>query len=270
MGCSISNCVDSFDNSINDFLFQPPLYRPSNKELSMLKYCPITDNLLISYLEIIPPEYEFIPVNQQKYIVFSHGNACLSFELYSYLENLSQQINVAVIVYDYVGYGYSKSLSGSVKPNEINCYRSHEIMIDTLLKTGISQNNITLVGQSIGTGIVCDYLAKFQWKTPAILISPYRSILDIGSSLIFGTSSSFLNYTNIGGFNSMKKLPQILCPIKIIHGEDDELIPIDHGRDLHNSQNNKSLSPLWLADTGHNDILLKISPNIFLEVVNKK
>jgi hypothetical protein len=36
--------------------------------------------------------------------------------------------------------------------------------------------DLTLVGQSIGTGPTIDLVSKYKWKNPVILISPYISL----------------------------------------------------------------------------------------------
>ena len=54
-------------------------------------------------------------------------------------------------------------------------------------------------------------------------------------------------------YNSVKSLKSLSCPILLIHGEDDTIIPFSHGERLSRLQPELTT---WvpLKDTGHNDI----------------
>lgn len=54
---------------------------------------------------------------------------------------------------------------------------------------------------------------------------------------------------------SIDKVSRILSPTLIIHGTDDEIIGIDHGRELYSRLTNP-LEPAWIEGAGHNDIEL--------------
>src|SRR5258705_194298 len=80
----------------------------------------------------------------------------------------------------------------------------------------IEEKNIILIGQSLGTGIVIDYVSKNKWDSPIILISPYKSIISVvcDSSIV----------KPIDKFQSLKKIKSITCPVKIFHGKEDKTI----------------------------------------------
>ena len=76
---------------------------------------------------------------------------------------------------------------------------------------GIRESQITLIGQSLGTGIVVEYCKKTNWKNPIILLSPYKSIvrvqydphwLDIIANSFIDNIDLFQNHRKIGELNN--------------------------------------------------------------------
>jgi fermentation-respiration switch protein FrsA (DUF1100 family) len=47
----------------------------------------------------------------------------------------------------------------------------------------------------------------------------------------------------------------VRCPVLVIHGTEDEVIPFSHGRQLYEAANQPRQS-LWVEGAGHNDLLL--------------
>lgn len=159
--------------------------------------------------------------------------------------------------YDYIGYGLSEQKS----PSEQLCYDSMEATMNYLMnEMKISPKNIFLMGQSLGTGITVDYIYKYEWSNPVILISPYKSICKV----VYDTSL----VSPIDKYKTLEKLKKIYCPIKIFHGDADDVININHGMTLYKNLNNKSLSPVWLKNIGHNNILDAIEKEHLMEVLN--
>jgi pimeloyl-ACP methyl ester carboxylesterase len=128
----------------------------------------------------------------------------------------------------------------------------------------VRKENIILMGQSIGTGVVMSYAHKHNWTNPIILVSPYKSIVAVATN----SCSTMTQY--IDKFPSLKYIKEMDCPIKIFHGIDDKLIPISHGMDLDDANPNKTFKPTWMEGVGHNGILEIIQTKDLLEVVNYK
>ncbi|XWV25030.1 alpha/beta hydrolase family protein [Tupanvirus deep ocean] len=262
MGLSLSSLTSpcsSIDENIEKMIYYPPsrnaddYSRILNTSRSKLLILKTKDDKKVSAVQI-RPHYNTHP---EKYIVFSHGNGCDIISMFNYCQELSDSLNVGVMLYDYIGYGISEN----EHPTEQGCYDSIDIVINYLTTIwGMDKKKIFLVGQSLGTGITVDYISKNDWETPVILISPYKSICRV----VADTSC----ITPVDKFKSQKKLKNVKCPIKIFHGTIDEVISISHGIDMYNSLKNKSLDPVWFEDTGHNNIIEKITKEHYLEVLN--
>lgn len=256
---SSSSC-SSIDTSINSLVFIPPITDPRD-----YNHVKIGDDLLSFKDNKSGNMISMIKVNasgSKKHVIFSHGNAATILGYYEFARELKRILNVNVLLYDYPGYGLSEGT-----PTEEGCYSSHETAVNYLLEIGVEPENITLMGQSLGTGVVIDYAAKFGWKSPIILISPYTSIVDAGVDMISSTNSCNWVARPIDKFRSLSKLLNVFCPVKIFHGTNDNVIPSSHGIELNNNLVNKKYQISLLNGIGHNDIIQNMSLNDIGEVI---
>lgn len=220
-------------NIIDYNAFNPPKYIQNNLNIQYKQGT--------SYIEIIPR----INLNINKVIIFSHGNSCDIYGIYTFLIKLSNTFNINVISYDYPGYGLTLG-----SPTEKSC-------IDSLNNIISGENRkIILIGHSIGTGVIISYCYNFKYNPELlILISPFKSI----SNTIFNENcASFIDssITSCGGtsFNSINYIKNINCKIKIYHGDRDELFSIDHPKSLYKKVENRCILNI-LNGIGHNNIL---------------
>lgn len=241
---SISGSCESIEDTMNSMIFLPP---DTPKEyFNRLK---TTHCKLLSVKSKIGNKIwmtKHIPSgNYNKYLIYSHGNASDIYDMDNYFETICDRLNVCVIGYDYVGYGLSEG-----DPTEQNAYDSHEAVVNFVInELKIDPKDVILCGQSLGTGIVVDYISKNKWNSPVILISPYETI----GTVVLGTSA--ICFSPIDKFKSTSKISKVTCPIKIFHGEKDTLINISHAKKLYNQLINKALAPIWIPDATHNNIL---------------
>lgn len=192
--------------------------------------------------------FEFKPNNnpKNKCIIWSHGTGTTAYEKYEYFENLAKLINCLIITYDYQGFGLSEGTC-----SEQNCCEDIESIVNHVkIKYYMDNSNIYLVGKSLGTGIVIDYVSKNNWKNPILLISPYKSILRIK----YPNLGNYLGFMDM--FNTISKIKLVKCPVQIIHGTADELIDIQHSKDIYEAVENKKFNPIWLEKCGHRNIPL--------------
>ena len=121
--------------------------------------------------------------------------------------------------------------------------------IYNIVKKEFSEDKIIVYGRSLGSGFAARLASK---NNPRLLIltSPLYSLLrTIHRYLPFMPAKPFLRY-NIPTFQYLKN---VRCPIKIIHGSDDKLVPINTAVDL--SEINPNLTRLFvILRAGHIDI----------------
>lgn len=269
------NCNDNIgfiESKINSFIFKAPkrhyLKNKSEKANNFEKYIETFNSndgkIRLSFFVIHPHNMD---KSQEKlpYILWSHGNASDLIDLYPTIKNFYSQLNrqIGIIVYDYEGYGSS---SGTCR--ETNCYRDLKIMIDFCCnKLKISRNCLFLLGESLGTGIVIDYVSRHpDWETPIILLAPYKTIsrVLIDPHWIYSLTNIVIN--SIDRFTSIDKIDKIKCPIIIYHGIKDTIINYRHSVELRR-KNRTNTTLILLKKANHNDILSYINPQEIWNIV---
>ena len=153
------------------------------------------------------------------------------------------RLNYEVIMMDYRGFGKSTG------KRTVEAMKRDTQYIYDLVKEKYTEDKITVYGRSLGSGFAARLAAK---NNPRLLIltSPLYSLLrTIHRYLPFMPAKPFLRY-NIPTFHYLKN---VRCPIKIIHGSDDRLVPLNTAVDL--SEINPKLTRLYvILRAGHIDI----------------
>ena len=156
-------------------------------------------------------------------LIFCHGNAG---NISDRLESVAvfHRAGYNVLLFDYRGYGRSEG-----RPTEEGTYRDAEAAWEFLVNDkGQSTDRIVVFGRSLG-GAVAIELAKR--RTPAALVveSSFTNLLDIGRlHYPLLPVRWLLSYR----YDSLGKVPHILCPKLFIHGVEDSLVPLTNGRTL--------------------------------------
>lgn len=239
-----SSCFRSSTHLIiKNIVFPAPTYNVSTK------------TLIIDYGINFVGEVPFILHRMQgatKYIVFAHGNGSDIIKMNAYGKELSKILNINILLFEYPGYSVCSRSS-----SERGCYDNLEIIVNYLINDmKVSKNNIYLVGNSLGTGVVAHYAATHPWTTPIMLISPYKTI----ASVVVNDNNTYcrLLKDRVDMFETIKKLNKIKSPVKILHGDTDTVIDISHAKTLYDKVVNK-MTPVWYSGIGHNEILWYIS-----------
>lgn len=176
-------------------------------------------------------------------LLFSHGNAVDLGQMASFYIGLGSRINCNIFSYDYSGYGISKG-----RPSEANLYADIEAAWQALRnRYNISEENVILYGQSIGTVPTVDLGTKYT--VGAVVLH---------SALMSGMRVAFPNTKRTYFFDvfpSIEKIPKVRSPVLVIHGTEDEVIDFSHGLGMYEKAT-RAVEPLWVEGAGHNDVEL--------------
>ena len=181
-------------------------------------------------------------------IIYSHGNSAdLGTSFYETLE-LALYTNCIVITYEYPNYGNCITM----KETEKNTYQNL-LSVYYHIKNSLNfkPNQIFLYGFSLGTGVSLDLLTrKNVLVAGCVLQAPYLSIVRVWFNI---KKTLFFDY-----FNSIDKIDKINCPIFIIHGSNDNVIPYIHGRILGKLIEKKGFlfNFLTVNNAEHNDLFV--------------
>ncbi len=175
-------------------------------------------------------------------LLIFHGNAGHRGDRLSWAEIL-RETGAGVFLLDYRGYGGS---SGS--PTEKGLYLDAEAAAAWLEANRYSP--VVYVGESLGSAVAVELALR---RPPAALIlqSAFTSAADVGQK-----AYPFLPVRLLikDRFDSLSKIDRVTCPILLIHGKEDSLVPLTMGRALYDrAQGQKEWLEILGAD--HNDPL---------------
>ena len=181
--------------------------------------------------------------NPKGIILYFHGNAGDLSRWGTIAEYFVNQ-HYDVLIMDYRTYGKSTG-----KLSEQAFYNDAQYCYDYLLQH-YSENEITLYGRSLGTGIA-SYLVSKNKPQQLILETPYYSILDVAKGRFpILPVKKLLKYH----FPTFQYLPKATCPITIIHGTEDGVVPYSSAEKLL-KLNLKNLNFVTVEGAGHNNLI---------------
>ncbi|KAH0646985.1 hypothetical protein KY285_034683 [Solanum tuberosum] len=171
-------------------------------------------------------------------VLYSHGNAADLGQLYDLFVQLKANLRVNLMGYDYSGYGASTG-----KPSEFDTYADIEAVYDCLqTEYGISQEDLILYGQSVGSGPTLHLAAKLPRLRGVVLHSGILSGLRVLCHANF--TFCFDIYKNLN------KIQKVKSPVLVIHGTEDDVVNWLHGNGLW-KMSRDPYEPLWIKGGGH-------------------
>lgn len=206
----------------------------------------VEDATYISAVYLYNPDAQFT-------ILYSHGNAEDIGNVRPILERFEEK-GFSVFAYDYRGYGTSGG-----RASEANAYRDIEAAYEYLLeRLEVPPERIIVMGRSVGGG-------------PAVELALHRQTAGLICESCF--VSAFRVMTRIrllcfDKFNNIDKIKKLGCPVLIIHGTDDRIIPAWHGQKLFEA----AIEPrfcLWVEGAGHNDDIAAIAGESYWNIIKE-
>ncbi|KAL4334584.1 hypothetical protein GQ457_07G011950 [Hibiscus cannabinus] len=171
-------------------------------------------------------------------VLYSHGNAADLGQLHDLFVQLKANLRVNLMGYDYSGYGASTG-----KPSESNTYADIEAVYQCLqTEYGISQEDLILYGQSVGSGPTLHLAAKLPRLRGVVLHSGILSGLRVLCHVKFTFCYDI--------FENINKVKKVKCPVLVIHGTDDDVVNWLHGNGLWKKAR-EPYEPLWVKGGGH-------------------
>ena len=164
----------------------------------------------------------------KKTILFLHGNAGNLDNRIDKLNSLgSMDINFLIISWR----GYSGNPGN---PSEAGLYKDALSGIEWLNKKGISNDQIILYGEALGTAITTE-IAQNKNFAGIILEAPFTSMVDMGQKIYPIFPVRFLLKDK---YESKNKIKNIKSPILVLHGRKDKIVPFYMGEKIFEIANN--------------------------------
>jgi fermentation-respiration switch protein FrsA (DUF1100 family) len=176
-------------------------------------------------------------------ILFLHGNAQEVFSWSPVREDLAAA-GCRMLLIDYRGYGKSEG-----EPSEAGLYLDGRAALDWLGALGVGGRQTVVFGKSLGGGVACE-IARDRDLMGLVLESTFTSLASVASNL-FPFAPGYSPGQSV--YASIDRMASINCPVLVIHGDGDMLIPVSEGLALYEAA--REPRELYIVEgAGHNDV----------------
>lgn len=159
-------------------------------------------------------------------LLWFHGNGGNISDRLPQIKHFHAALPVHIMIVDYRGYGKSEG-----EASEEGTYLDAEAAYDYLLTR---EGKIIVYGQSLGAAVAMELALRRPQTNRLILEAPFLSIREM-AKVHYG-------WLPIGGlittqYDNIKKIGHLRVPVLILHGDQDETVPYEHGQRLFGAAN---------------------------------
>lgn len=191
--------------------------------------------------------------NSSPTILYFHGNGETVGD-HDEVALLYNRVGANLFVADYRGYGLSTGT-----PTISAMYKdAHTIFqsLTHLLKQQAYSGGLYLMGRSLGSASAAELAYHYQEQIEGLIIeSGFADAARLMQMLSFFAGD--LPLEEFEKFSNLNKVASIKIPTLIIHGERDSIVPVEHGKALHEGSGAARKRLLIIAGADHNDILYR-------------
>jgi len=184
-------------------------------------------------------------------VLFFHGNGEVASD-YLPIGSIYNQIGLNLFVADYRGYGSSggkPTLSNMIK----DAHPIFEGFKQVLKEKGFS-GDLFMMGRSLGSASAVELAAHYQSQLKGLIIeSGFANVFNLFKYLGFPLES--LGVVVPRTPYSPKLLRKISLPTLIIHGEYDQIVPVEEGKVLYETIAAKDKRLIIIPGVDHNTIM---------------
>jgi fermentation-respiration switch protein FrsA (DUF1100 family) len=162
-------------------------------------------------------------------LLWFHGNSGNINRRLDNIKMLHDRVPVNVFIFDYRQYGKSEG-----KISEQGTYIDARAALAYLhSRNDINNEKIIFFGRSLGSAVAVELAVQEKCRA-LILETPFTSIKEMGKKLYPFLPFTFFLRTK---YDSLSKIRDIKVSTLIMHGDKDELVPIEQGKMLYEKAN---------------------------------
>jgi pimeloyl-ACP methyl ester carboxylesterase len=253
MGNQISGAVEHL---AHDSIYKPP---PVNYLQNSCKFVRTTAGDRIA-MRLYSPDAEIekrfrscdVVASPYDLLLFSHGNGTDIGFMHRFCEHLRTALAMDVLVYDYPEYGHS---SGG-KASESSIQAAIEAVFESCMQDAWEPQRTFLMGHSLGS-VPTVFLASQATcdVRGVVLLAPLAS-----GSRVFLQNSKYVprwiqRQLDHVLFDNTHRAAEIRCPVAIVHGTCDTIVPVAHTECLKLVIPESCRYPTLFLSTGHNELV---------------
>ena len=169
-----------------------------------------------------------VPGRSRTTLLWLHGNAGNISNRVDNIAVLNRLTGLSVLIVDYRGYGLSEG-----SPSEDGLYLDAEAAFQYLTEdVGLdTEQDIVLFGRSLGVGVASEMATRHTVRG-VILESGFTSVVGMARGTYPAWLVRVLTPLIDARYDTLSKMGDIESPVMIIHGEQDEIVPINMAHEL--------------------------------------
>lgn len=194
---------------------------------------------------------------QSPVMLYFHGNGEVASD-YDGLASAFLDCGVSLLVVDYRGYGWStgKPLGSKLFPD---AEKVVDALSDVVQMAGLAATKYVLMGRSLGSACAIHAAHTRPDQFAGLII---ESGFAHGPALLSRLGAPVLNHLP-DPIGNERKMREISLPLLVIHGERDQLIPVENGQALYDASPSPRKRIVRVQGAGHNDLLLYAADRYF-------
>jgi fermentation-respiration switch protein FrsA (DUF1100 family) len=166
------------------------------------------------------------PPGRRAVVLFMHGNGGNVAMWSEPVRQLALQHRVAVLLFDYRGYGKSEG-----EPTEQGVTDDADAARSWLAKRAqVAEESIILMGQSLGGGVAIATANYRKKPRGLVLVSTFTSMPDVAAHHMAWLPAHLVMSQR---FPSEKRIKSYDGPLLVCHGDHDRIIPFEQGQALY-------------------------------------
>jgi hypothetical protein len=185
----------------------------------------------------------YIPGTADITWLWFHGNGGNISHRVDEMAMFHYRLGVNLLIVDYRGYGRSEG-----RPSEQGTYRdARAALLYLQRRPDVLPERIVYYGRSLGSAVAVE-LAVAHPPLALVLVSPFASLSDM-ARLAFPRRP--VGWLVRNRYNSLARVAELQRPLLILHGDQDETVPISQGEKLFRAANRPKRFQV-LSGAGHN------------------
>jgi fermentation-respiration switch protein FrsA (DUF1100 family) len=183
--------------------------------------------------------YHAPPTDSSPVLVYFHGNAG---HIGHRADRARPYIDAGfgVLLVEYRGYGGNPG-----RPTEDGLYADARAAVDFLTQQDVAPDRMVLYGESLGTAVAVQ-IARERDCAALVLEAPFTSVAAVAQSRYWMFP---VRHLVVDKFDSLAKIGTLRCPLFVMHGEADGVVPIRFGRQLYEAAKEPKESKWFAAGT---------------------
>ncbi len=190
------------------------------------------------------------PVENRPTLLFAHGNAGnIGYRRWT-IKGFTDR-GFGMLAFDYRGYGLSEGT-----PSEQGLYLDMDAANRFLEEEkGVPTGEQIAMGESLGGAVAIEIASRKQFKA-LFVYSTFTSIPEMAIEMRKGWWVPLpWEWLSRQHFNSAQRIGKVECPILMVHGDRDEMMPVEMSQKLFENVKSQRKKHVIVPGGTHNDVL---------------